>query len=38
MKDEVSHPFQMVGKVILCYILIFAFLGSKETKASQLGW
>jgi hypothetical protein len=29
VRDQVSHPYRTTGKIIILYILIFMFLGSR---------
>jgi hypothetical protein len=30
VRDQVSHPYKTTGKIIVLYILIFVFLGSRQ--------
>jgi hypothetical protein len=36
VRDKVSHPYKIKGKIIVFYILIFTLLDSEKIKGSGL--
>jgi hypothetical protein len=38
VRDQVSHPYRPAGKIILSYILIYMFLGSRQEDNFFLDW
>jgi hypothetical protein len=36
LRDQVSHPYRMTGKIIISYILVFMFLATGEKRSSRV--